>query len=181
MGDAKKKLRTVVGVAAAAVAIGWAGTSHAQGTYYPPQGTWQPAPARTQERDITPGPNRRLLVAGATAFGVAYVPSVAVGIFSDRSSNRALLVPVVGPWIALGGFDCTAEQPCGRPGLDRALMLTSGILQGAGAIAMAASIFIPDDESMGPLEAIPIGKAKVRLTPVAFGRSGGGIGALATF
>lgn len=121
--------------------------------------------------------NMPLLVTGAAAFGAAYIPSLVVGITSDRDADRPLLAPVVGPWITLGqGRECD-ELPCSQEGLDTILVITSGVLQGAGAIAAAASLFIPP----GSREAIRTAEPKVHVLPISMGRAGAGIGAAGTF
>jgi hypothetical protein len=172
--EARAMKRWTVAGAAAALALAWAGRSEAQ--YYPYQPQAQPG---GEQQQVTTGPNTKLLLTSAVVFGAGYVPAAGVGIFSDRTSDRPLLVPVVGPWIALGGFSC-ADAPCSSPGLDRALMVGSGLLQGLGAAGAIASIFVPEDASLGPLDAINIGGASVRVAPVSFA-GGGGMGAAATF
>jgi hypothetical protein len=179
------KLRLLSGAAVVALAMTCAKEGSAQYTYpaqpyqTPYQAQYQPQ-YRTAQPDVERGPNKKLLVAGATVFGAAYVPSVAVGVFSDRTSDRALLVPLVGPWIALGGFDCD-DAPCSSPGLDRALMIGSGFVQAIGAAGVVASLFVSPNTSLGPLDGIPVGGTTVRIAPTSFGRSGAGFGAAATF
>lgn len=122
--------------------------------------------------------NMPLIYTGAAAFAAGYVPAAAFGAFSDRDSDRSLLAPLVGPWIALGERDCSGgDAPCSNEGLDKALMITSGVVQGAGVVAVALGLFIKPPERT----ALPIATApKVHFTPMSF-RAGAGVGAVGTF
>lgn len=141
----------------------------------PPSGAPAPGAEKSALRLNVP-----LLVTGAVVLGAAYIPSATVAIVG-RDDERAMLLPVLGPWISLGQKDCN-EEPCSAEGLDKALIVTSGILQGAGFVAMALSVFIPPP-SKGSLPSLTgsATKPKVQVTPVSFGRSGAGIGAVGTF
>jgi hypothetical protein len=119
--------------------------------------------------------NKPLLIAGAAVLAASYIPSATVGIVG-RDDDRAMIAPIVGPWIALGQKDCN-EEPCNNEGLDKTLMVVSGVAQGAGAIAMAMSLFIPPGRNEIP----GIAKAgPVTFTPLSY-RSGAGVGALGVF
>jgi hypothetical protein len=60
-------------------------------------------------------------------------------------------------------------------------MVASGVVQGVGLAGVVASFFVPNGTSLGPLDAIFVGSTRVQLAPVAFGRSGAGLGAAAQF
>lgn len=138
----------------------------------PPAPTTPPGAEETGVRVNPP-----MLVTGTILLGGAYLPSAVVGAVG-RDDERALLAPVVGPWIALGQKDCN-EEPCSAEGLDKALIVTSGVVQGAGLVAIALSVFVPPAKS-GPLPALG-SASSVRVTPVSFGRHGAGLGAFAVF
>ncbi|MDB5216024.1 MAG: hypothetical protein JWO86_3951, partial [Myxococcaceae bacterium] len=79
-------------------------------------------------------PNRALLLTGTTTFLVSYVPSVIVSAVSLRDEDKKLVIPVAGPWIDLEQRDCNS-RPCGSHNdLDKALIITSGVAQAAGAL-----------------------------------------------
>lgn len=119
------------------------------------------------------GPNRLLLATGIATLGFSYGVSSWVGATSPHASERFLLVPVFGPWVAL-----TEREHCGpRPAVPcesdhtyEGLIVASGALQLAG-IAQIAFAFVKRErrEIERPL-----------VMPVAF-RSGAGLGATATF
>lgn len=121
--------------------------------------------------------NWPIMIASAGLLAATYIPTAVVG-FTGRGDTRTLIVPVVGPWISLGARNCDLE-PCDAEALDTTLMITSGILQGVGAIGVALSVFIPPP-SRGSVPGVAQGP-KVHVTPVSFGRSGAGIGAVGTF
>ena len=121
--------------------------------------------------------NWPIMIASAGLLAATYIPTAVVG-FTGRGDTRTLIVPVVGPWISLGARNCNLE-PCDAEALDTTLMITSGILQGVGAIGVALSVFIPPP-SRGSVPGIARGPT-VHVTPVSFGRSGAGIGAVGTF
>jgi hypothetical protein len=135
-----------------------------------------PTPPPGAEKE--PRINMPLMAAGTLLFFGTYLPTAAIG-FVGRTDDKPLIVPVVGPWIALGERDCDAD-PCGNEGLDKALMVTSGILQGAGLVAVALSVFIPPPERGLP-GATAKSKSNVHVAPVSIGKGGAGVGAFGVF
>jgi hypothetical protein len=138
------------------------------------------------ERSVLPNPT--LLGSGAGTFVLGYAPAVVVGIVSDHKGDDNLFIPVAGPWIDLGKRDCsgatilTSNGPfelasrsnCGTSDIERAALITTGIVQGAGVLQMLASLFVPDRRvtvvahSRGP---------KIMVAPTYFA---GGAGAMAS-
>jgi hypothetical protein len=83
------------------------------------------------------------LVAGGVLLGLAYLPSAYIGAESHLGQDRALLVPVVGPWIDLAtrpacappaGSQLMPIDPCTPETAARWALVTSGGLQGLGLI-----------------------------------------------
>jgi hypothetical protein len=91
-------------------------------------------------------PNRPLLVTGLVVFGGTYGASAIVAAASDRPSDEKLFYPIVGPWMALKDRDCEVEANDCADGdtFNRFLIGSSGVLQGAGAVAMLLSLVIPE-------------------------------------
>ena len=87
-------------------------------------------------------PNVPLLVTGLVLFGGSYGASAIVGAASDRKADDKLFIPVVGPWLDLHQRDCDAN-PCSHEGLNKALLIGDGVLQGVGALGMVLSLVIP--------------------------------------
>jgi len=84
------------------------------------------------------GPDRGLLHTGIWTLGLSYVPALIVGIESSLPEDRYLFAPVVGPWIDFAKRDCTT---CGNEKVNKALLVTDGVIQGIGALEIVGSFF----------------------------------------
>ncbi len=88
------------------------------------------------------------LVTGVIILSLAYLPSAYAGGASSRSGDRALFVPVVGPWIDLAGRErCTTPvtdalplDPCVGETAARVGLVTSGVAQALGALLIAVGL-----------------------------------------
>jgi hypothetical protein len=130
------------------------------------------APARRFEVEDR-GPNRMILASGIATLGFSYGVSGYVGATSPRESERFLLVPVLGPWMALAEREACGSPPavpCETESTYQALLVASGGLQLLG-LAEVAYAFVKRErrEVERPL-----------VTALAF-RGGAGIGAIAKF
>jgi hypothetical protein len=117
-------------------------------------------------------PNRPLLYTGGLIFLGSYVTTAVLTAtkVEDGNGDEKMYLPVVGPWLHLADVN--------EDGTDTALVIGSGILQGAGVLMAAASLFIPEKV---PAATIQAGNVKVHLTATSFGRSSGGLGAVGQF
>lgn len=116
----------------------------------------------------TSRPNRTLLVTGGAIFLGTYAASAVVGGILSEDADRNLVIPVAGPWIALGNRDCGLGE-CGfYEDVNAWALIASGVLQGAGIALAISSLFIAE-----PRERT---QAKVRVVPI-----GAGVGAIGTF
>jgi hypothetical protein len=100
---------------------------------------------------------------------------------SDRDEDKKLFIPVVGPWMDLADRDCNARGCGGNEDVNKAMLITSGVVQGAGVLLAVSSLFIPEkveDRRLSAKAAPP--KPEVKVSPVSFA-SGGGIGAIGRF
>src|SRR5262249_34157204 len=114
-------------------------TTTTAATLPPPEGEEQFA-----ERTTKHYPNEFLLSTGTSIFVLSYVPSVIIGAVSPRDADRNLFIPVVGPWIDLGDRGCDT-RPCGtHEDLNKAMIITSGVAQGAGVLLAISSLFVPE-------------------------------------
>lgn len=84
-----------------------------------------------------------LLVAGIVVFALGYLPSVVVGLESNRSDDRVLLVPAAGPWIDLAmrpkcvpppGSAALPVDPCLEESASRWALVAGGGLQLVGTL-----------------------------------------------
>jgi len=88
-----------------------------------------------QER-TTIGPNRSMLRSGVWTLGLSYVPAAIVAIESPLPADDHLYVPVAGPWLDYANRDC---QTCEHEGLNKAMLVTDGVVQGIGALQIIGS------------------------------------------
>lgn len=141
--------------------------------YYPPGGD-------TTERTVEKRPNRTLLSTGVGIFVVSYGASAVAGAISDRDSDKNLFIPVVGPWMDLADRNCGAADPCGnREDINKAMIITSGVVQGVGVLMALSSLIIPETTSVRETRSAKA-KPSVAVAPVSFG-TGAGLGAVGRF
>lgn len=120
------------------------------------------------------GPNRLLLATGIATFGFAYGVSGYIGATSSEESDRFLLVPAVGPFVALaeraGCAPGSTSTRCMNESTYEGLLVASGAMQLAGLAQIAVAFIVRERrEIQRPL-----------VMPLAL-RQGGGVVALATF
>lgn len=129
------------------------------------------------EREVRRYPNRPLLSTGTSLFVVSYGASAVTAAISDRDEDKKLFIPVVGPWMDLADRNCEARGCGGNEDVNKAMLITSGVVQGAGVLLAVSSLFIPEK-----VEERRVSKAKpeVKFAPVSFA-AGGGIGAVGRF
>jgi hypothetical protein len=82
---------------------------------------------------------------GTGMFVISYGASAIVGAMSDRDADKRLFIPVAGPWMNLADRGCNAAAPCGKgEDVAKAMLITSGVVQGAGVLAALGSLVIPE-------------------------------------
>lgn len=104
---------------------------------------------------------------------------------SDRSEDKRLFIPVAGPWIDLSNRHCTITAPCGsNEDFAKTMIVTSGVVQGVGALAALGSLIIPEtttiQERTTTSKALPPAKPEVHVFPISLA-GGAGIGASGRF
>ena len=123
-------------------------------------------------------PNRPLLSTGAGLFVISYGASVVTAAVSPLDADKKLFIPLVGPWIDLD------QRPGGgnNEDLNKAMIITSGIVQGAGVLLALSSLVIPETRSTtARTETAKVEKKpEVHVLPVSFG-AGAGVGAVGIF
>ncbi len=130
------------------------------------------------EREIRRYPNRPLLSTGTSLFVVSYGASAVTAAISDRDEDKKLFIPVVGPWMNLADRDCEARGCGNNEDVNKAMIITSGVVQGAGVLLALSSLFIPEKVEDRRLSAKA--KPEVKFAPVSFA-AGGGVGAVGRF
>lgn len=142
---------------------------------------YYPAGTDTTERTVEHRPNRTLLSTGIGIFVVSYGASAVAGAISDRESDKNLFIPVVGPWMDLADRSCGTAEPCGnREDVNKAMIITSGVVQGAGVLMALGSLILPETTSVTEKRTTAKNKPTVAVSPVSFG-AGAGLGAVGRF
>ncbi len=133
------------------------------------------------EREIKRYPNRSLLSTGTGLFVVSYGASVVTAAISDRDEDKKLFIPVVGPWMDLADRNCDVRGCGGNEDVNKAMIITSGVVQGAGVLLAISSLFVPEkvEERRLSAKAKEV-KPEVRVTPVSFA-AGAGAGVVGRF
>lgn len=83
------------------------------------------------------GPNAFLFHSGLVTTGLSYTPALIVAVNSDRSEDKYLYAPFVGPWLDLGARDDDSK-------VNRTLLVVDGVFQTIGAIQLIASFMFID-------------------------------------
>lgn len=107
-----------------------------------------------------------LVIGGAVAFGSLYMLSIAA---AASGGARSLLIPVAGPFAALGGIHSS--------GADVAMLIIDGVLQAGGIAMFVAGVAAPKTV----LVRNDIARGFVTPTPMTFGANSGGMGLVGTF
>ncbi|HEY8078821.1 MAG TPA: hypothetical protein VIF62_32035 [Labilithrix sp.] len=138
----------------------------------PPQGQEMYA-----EKSTTHYPNKTLLSTGVGLFVLSYAPSAIAGAVSPRDEDKNLFIPLVGPWMDLS----QRNAPSGRSeDVAKGMIITSGIVQGAGVLLGLGSLVIPESTTTTEKSQVAQNKPEVHVLPVSFG-AGAGVGAVGRF
>ena len=116
-----------------------------------------------------------LVAIGFITFGLSYVPAVSTATTSQLPIDKHLLVPVAGPWIDLAQRPiCSPPANCQSEQTNRALLETTGILQGVGAFLTIVGLLTPDDtDTESPKHTSEAKATTVHVTPAQFGSAYG--------
>ena len=167
-------------------ASAWSAPSFAQDTSGLEQGASVPAPppppgiegAKSETKDT-------LLGTGLFLLAVSYLPAVSVAASSNVVADQHLYAPIAGPWIDLAQRPvCSPPANCEAEQTNRALLETSGILQGVGAFLTIVGLLTSDDVDAphpAPKELNEAKATPVHVTPAQFGSAGYGIAAFGKF
>jgi hypothetical protein len=134
-----------------------------------------PMPAPTTKEAVsrtTYRPDRTLLMSGLVLFGAPYIASVGIAATSPRTSDGNLAVPLIGPWLDLGGRRGCQGPGCGAETGYEVLLAVNGILQTVGALEIAGAFLFPETKeittlSTGANTSLTLGPSRV--APGAYG------------
>ncbi|WP_437316580.1 hypothetical protein [Sorangium sp. So ce385] len=107
-------------------------------------------------------PNRGLIWSGVAVLGTTYGISTVVATFSDKPADRALWVPIAGPWIDLGTRGkCSGDRACNTEATNKVLLVADGLGQAIGALQILSGFIFPAKRTVtevGSVQIIPMGK-----------------------
>ncbi len=153
-----------------------------QGVAAPPAPPAPPPPSLEGSRSET---KDTLLGTGLFLLAVSYLPAVSVAASSTVAADQHLYAPLAGPWIDLAQRPvCNPPANCEAEQTNRALLETSGILQGVGAFLTIVGLLTSDDDDTQWQTPKHVNAAKaepVHVTPAQFGSAGYGVAAFGKF
>jgi hypothetical protein len=121
------------------------------------------------------GPNPYLFTSGLITTGLSYTPALVVAVNSDRSEDKFLYAPFVGPWLDLAARDDDDK-------LNNTLLVVDGVFQTIGALQLLASFMwvdVDDDDVAAADSKTLISQAAV--APARMSRDGYGLVAVGRF
>jgi hypothetical protein len=137
--------------------------------------TMNEAPAHTTWR-----PDRTLLMSGLVLFGAPYIASVGIAVTSRRTADGNLAVPVIGPWLDLGGRRACQGPGCGTETGYEVLLAANGIMQTIGAFQIVGAFLFPD--TTHEATTITTGRnTSLTIAPSRVGPGGYGLAAMGDF
>ena len=122
------------------------------------------------------GPNAFLFNSGLITTGLSYTPALIVAVNSDRSEDKYLYAPFVGPWLDLGARDGEGDK------VDRTLLVVDGVFQTIGAIQLIASfMFMDGDDDVASADESPAVVSQTAVAPARLAEDGYGFVAVGRF
>lgn len=146
----------------------------------PPAPPPLPAPTtREAATRTTWRPDRTLLMSGIVLFGAPYIASVGIAVTSQRPSDGNLAVPLIGPWLDLGGRRGCQGSGCGTETGYEVLLAINGILQTVGALEIAGAFLFPETREVTTITTGA--NTSVTLAPSRVGPGAYGLAAIGDF
>jgi hypothetical protein len=136
------------------------------------------APAGTETGML---PNPYLLRSGVFTLGASYVPALVVAISSDRSEDKRLYAPVVGPWLDLADRQSCSGGCSTHETVNRVLLVTDGVFQGIGVLQIVGSLIFPVQNRIALHDAEGATKVAFSIAPASFGAGAHGFAAVGEF
>jgi len=141
-----------------------------------------------EREEAYPGPNTSLLWSGAVMLAISYGTAAVVGGASTLSTDRDLLIPVVGPWVDLAERphcgSSPGERSCDGETAAKVMIGIDGVFQGLGALQMVGAFIWPGHRTVTTTTTTTAKALKpelLRVGPTKVGAYGYGLGAIGTF
>jgi hypothetical protein len=127
------------------------------------------------------GPSWAMVGSGLAIFGLSYVPATLVGAESGLNADRALFVPLAGPWIDLTQRPgCAPGTSCNTENTDKVLLVVDGIFEGIGALTIVGGLLTPAHRTKTVTTSADL-RPTLHFSPAQIGNGGYGMIALGTF
>jgi hypothetical protein len=140
----------------------------------------QVAETTVDSSTLSTGPSMEMVGSGIATFTLSYLPAVVVGATSDLDADRALFVPLAGPWLDLTARPhCGEVTSCGAEDTAKVLLVTDGVFQAIGAVTILGG-FLTTTRQTTTVRAASARPA-LRIGPGSVGARGYGLLALGTF
>jgi hypothetical protein len=141
--------------------------------------TSEPVTRETREEGYVPNPY--LLTTGFVLWGAPYLTGVIVAAESSNSADQHLYVPIVGPWLDLGGRQpCpVGSNACNSETTNKVLLGVDGVFQAIGTLEVIWGFLRPMHREITTVAATRY-TPKITFTPSSVA-SGYGLTALARF
>lgn len=140
----------------------------------------EPPPRRlvvTQETN----PSAELIGSGLLMFGLSYGGSILAAVASDEHADRALFVPIAGPWLDLADRgSCPPRSSCRGETAAKALLAADGVVQTMGALGILAAFLFPETRTVTRVAKAEASARRVTVLP-SFSPSSVGLSARGAF
>jgi len=120
------------------------------------------------------GPSAYLFSSGLVTTGLSYTPALIVAINSDRSADKYLYAPFVGPWMDLAARD-------GGGKVDKTLLVVDGVFQTIGAVQIIASFIFTGGGETARSDAASSVASQTIVAPARLAQDGYGLVAVGRF
>ena len=121
------------------------------------------------------GPNPFLFNSGLIMTGLSYTPALIVAVNSDRSEDKYLYAPFVGPWLDLAARDDGSK-------VDKTLLVVDGVFQTIGLVQIVASLMWVNGDGDGVVAAeADTGIDVASVSPARLSSDGYGLMAVGSF
>ena len=121
------------------------------------------------------GPNPFLFNSGLIVTGLSYTPALIVAVNSDRSEDKYLYAPFVGPWLDLAARDDDSK-------VNKTLLVVDGVFQTIGLIEIVASLMYVNTDGDGHVgESTQTGIDVASVAPARLSEDGYGLLAVGRF
>ncbi|MGO9839272.1 MAG: hypothetical protein ACLP1X_34250 [Polyangiaceae bacterium] len=147
----------------------------------PPSAVVEPAPVQTERTTSqATGPSMAMVGSGVGIFALSYLPAVVVGATSGLNADRALFVPIAGPWIDLTQRPgCAPGVSCNGEDTAKVFIVVDGVFQAIGALTIIGG-FLSTAHETTTVRTADL-RPTLHLTPAQMGQGGYGMQAIGTF